>query len=155
MPAGSSGSSLARAGYRVGRILGRVLDFVDRVPPWLVLGALVVLGWVIAAESGRIAPHDGPLYYHGGTEPGTTRPAGCSATAHSAHGDRLRLSASDRPDRPNRGREPPRRPPLDRRVQPARLAPIAFLCVYGIARMFASRGFAYPRRSPGSSHRSR
>ncbi len=66
MPAGSSDSSLGRAAYRVGRLLARLLGFVERVPPWLVLGALVIVGWAIASEAGRIAPHDGPVYYHGG-----------------------------------------------------------------------------------------
>ena len=144
MPAGSSGSSLARAGYRVGRILGRVLDFVDRVPPWLVLGALVVLGWVIAAESGRIAPHDGPLYYHGGD--GTYYYSSAWMLGHGVlpltaigYGYPLLIAPIAAIAGPNAIAGMPAIIAFNQLV----LAPIALLCVYGIARMLAGRAYAY------------
>ena len=144
MPAGSSGSSLARAGYRVGRILGRVLDFVDRVPPWLVLGALVVLGWVIAAESGRIAPHDGPLYYHGGD--GTYYYSSAWMLGHGVlpltaigYGYPLLIAPIAAIAGPNAIAGMPAIIGFNQLV----LAPIALLCVYGIARMLAGRAYAY------------
>src|SRR5215471_12748591 len=64
--AAGSASALGRAGYRTGRALGHAQLFVERLPPWLVLGLLVLADWGVTAEIARIASHNGPVYYTGG-----------------------------------------------------------------------------------------
>jgi hypothetical protein len=144
VPAGASDSSLARAAYRIGRILGRALAFVERLPPWLVLGSLVVVGWAITAEAGRIAPHDGPLYYHGGD--GTYYYSTAWMLAHGViplssigYGYPLLLAPIAGIAGPNLLAGMPAVIALNQLL----LAPAALLGIYGIVRMLAGRAYAY------------
>src|SRR3954463_7480473 len=65
-PAAGAASALGRAAYRTGRALGHFQVLVERLPPWLVLGVLVLADWGVMAEIARISAHNGPVYYHGG-----------------------------------------------------------------------------------------
>jgi hypothetical protein len=137
-------STLARAAYRTGRVLGRVLAFVERVPPWLVLGTIVFVNWAIAAEIGRIAVHDGPLYYHGGDATwywtsAWTLAHGSIPYASIGYGYPLLIAPIAAIAGPNLLTGLPAVIVFDQVV----LAPIAIVCVYGIARLLAGRAYAY------------
>jgi hypothetical protein len=143
-PAAAPPTALGRAAYRTGRVLGRAQAFVERVPPWLVLGAVVVLNWAIVAEVGRIALHDGPLWYHGGD--GTWYYTTAWSLGHGripyamlGYGYSLLIA----PIAAIAG------PSLLAAMAPIIvfnqlvLAPVAIVCVYGLARLLGGRVFAY------------
>ena len=118
---------------------------VERIPPWTVLGAIMLVGWGVAVAAGRIAGHDGWLYYHGGDGTWYYTTSWVLGNGHiPTRRHRLRLSAPDRPDRRDRRLEPARRHPrrssssTSSSSRRSRLA-----CIYGITRMFASRLYAY------------
>jgi hypothetical protein len=135
---------VARAAHRAGRELGRLDLLTARVEPWMVLGPLVVLGWLVAALVARDAMHSGRLYSSGGD--GTTTYTTAWLLAHG------RI-----PYGPTGYAYPLLLAPLARIAGPSMLAglpaaivvnvavlgPVALLCVYGIARTISGRRFAY------------
>jgi hypothetical protein len=137
-------SILGRVAHRTGRVLARTQHFVESVPPWLVLGCLVVVSWVVAGESARIAHHNGPMYYHGGD--GTFYYSTAWALGHGViplsaigYGYSLLIAPIAALAGPSLVAGLPGIIALNQLV----LAPIALLCVYGIARMLAGRVYAY------------
>jgi len=142
--ADSTDSILGRVAHRTGRALARTQHFVEGLPPWLVLGCLIVAGWIVAGESARIAHHDGPLYYHGGD--GTFYYSTAWALGHGViplsaigYGYSLLIAPIAALAGPSLVAGLPGIIALNQLV----LAPIALLCVYGIARMLAGRVYAY------------
>jgi hypothetical protein len=143
----ATGSALGHAAYRAGRTLGHAEVLARRLPvppPWLVLGALVLASWGIVAEVGRIAAHDGPLYYHGGA--GTWYYTTSWALVHGrlpnvsiGYGYPLLIAPFVRSAGPSLLRGLPSIIGFNQIV----LTPIALLCVYGIVRTVASRWYAY------------
>jgi hypothetical protein len=138
---------LEQTGYRAGRLLGRAEVLVRRLPtprPWMVLGALVLASWGIAAEVGRIAQHDGWYYYAGADDTWYYTTAWAIAHGHVplariGYGYSLLLVPIARAAGPDM---------IDglRSIiffNQLVLAPIALLCIYGITRSFASRRYAY------------
>jgi hypothetical protein len=143
----AAGGSLAQAAVRAGRLLGRAELLVRRAPvppPWLVLGALVVANWGIAAEAGRIAQHDGRLYYNGGDSTWYYTTAWSLGSGHiplasTGYGYSLLIAPIARLAGPSLLAGSPWIIGFNQLV----LGPIALLCIYGIVRMFASRWYAY------------
>jgi hypothetical protein len=135
---------LGRAAYRLGRLVGRAQYAVERVPPWSVLGLLILANWGVAAEVARIAQHDGPLFYHGGD--GTTyytsawmMGQGLIPFTTIGYGYPILLAPIAAVAGPNLLAGLPGIIAFNQLV----LAPVALLCVYGIARMLAGRAYAY------------
>jgi hypothetical protein len=136
-------STLGHLAYRTGRLLGRVEAAADRVPPWAILAALTVASWVVAAEAGRIAAHDGWLYYNGGDATwyyttAWTIASGHIPTASIGYGYPLLLV----PIALVAGRSVLDAIPAIVVFNQLVLAPVALVCVYGIVRMYASRWYA-------------
>jgi hypothetical protein len=143
-PTGTSDSSLGRGAYRVGRVLGRTLAFVERAPPWLVLALLLLLTWGIAAEVGRTALHNGALYYNGGDS------TWYYTTAWSLGNGTMPLSAIGygyplllAPIAAVAGANVVAALPAIMAFNVVVLAPVALACIYGIVRMLAGRAYAY------------
>jgi hypothetical protein len=61
-------SRVGRAAYATGRALGRVDVVTARIPPWLVLGPLLVASWAVTAGVAHAAVHTGWLFHLGGDE---------------------------------------------------------------------------------------
>jgi hypothetical protein len=142
--AGAGYSILARAAYRIGRSLGHVEVVVERMPPWVLLGALILADWAIAAEVGRIALHDGPLYYHGGDGTWYYTSAWLLGTgrlpyAAISFGYPLLIAPIAAIAGPSMLDGLPAIIAFNQLV----LAPLALLCTYGIVRMMAGRCYAY------------
>jgi hypothetical protein len=138
---------IAKVAVQAGRVLGRAELLVRRIPeppPWLVLGMLVVANWGIAAEAGRIAQHDGRLYYNGGDNTWYYTTAWSLGSGHIplasiGYGYSLLIAPIARLAGPS----PLAGSPWIIGFNQLVLAPIALLCIYGIVRMFASRWYAY------------
>lgn len=142
-PAGSA-SPLGRAAYRTGRALAHAQLVVERLPPWLVLGALVLLNWGIVAEVARIAQHDGPLYYHGGDGTWYYTTAWSLGNGHIpyallGYGYPLLLAPITAITGPSLLAGLPAIIVFNQLV----LAPVAIACVYGMARFLGGRLFSY------------
>ena len=137
----------SRAAYRARRLLARGDLLVGRLPtprPWMVLAALTVVSWGIAAEVGRIAQHDGWYYYNGGDSSWYYTTAWVLAHGHLppaeiSYGYPLLIAPFAGIAGPNILDGLPSIVIFNELV----LAPIALLCVYGITRTFASRFYAY------------
>ena len=141
---GAADSALGRTAYRTGRLLGRTLAFVDRVPPWLVLGSLVLLTWGIASEAARIALHNGTLYYNGGEATSyytTSWSLGHGTMPFSEIGYGYPLLTA--PIAAFAGASMLAALPAIIAFNLMVLAPIALLCIYGIVRMLAGRAYSY------------
>jgi hypothetical protein len=141
---GVADSAPGRVAYHVGRLLGRGLAFVERVPPWLVLGSLLLLSWGIAAEVGRIALHNGPLYHNAGD--GTWYYTTSWSLGHGTmplsvigYGYPLLIAPIAAAAGANMLAALPAIIAFNLLV----LAPVALLCVYGIVRMLAGRAYSY------------
>jgi len=135
--------TLERLAYRAGRVLGRI-QALPAPPPWIVLGALVVASWGIAAEAGRVARHNGWLYYHGGTGTWYYTSAWALGNGHLpraslGYGYPLLIAPFARIAGASMLDGLPWIIAFNQLV----LAPIALLSLYGIVRMFASRWYAY------------
>jgi hypothetical protein len=138
---------LAQTAVRAGRALGRAELFVRRIPqppPWLVLGALVVASWGIAAEAGLIAQHDGRLYYNGGDSTWYYTTAWALGNGHLplaaiGYGYSLLIAPFAAIAGPNILNGMPWIIAFNQLV----LAPIALVSIYGIVRLFAGRWYAY------------
>ena len=105
-------------------LLGRLDLLTARIPPWAVLGPLVVAGWLVVAFVARAAVHTGWLYYDGGDESWYYTSAwmlGHGQLPYSAigYGYSIVLGAA----RAARGAEHPRRASLRDRVQRGRARP--------------------------------
>jgi hypothetical protein len=143
-PAAAGRSSLARAAYRIGRLLGQAEVAVERLPPWAVLTGLVVADWAVVAEIGRIALHNGPLYVHGGDGTWYYTSAWLMGTgrlpyAAISYGYPLLIAPIAATAGPSMLDGLPAIIAFNQVV----LAPIALVCVYGIVRMLAGRAYAY------------
>jgi len=117
---------------------------VERIPPWTVLGAIMLVGWGVAVAAGRIAGHDGWLYYHGGDGTWYYTTSWVLGNGHIppaliSYGYPLLIAPIARIAGSNVLDGIPAVIVFNQIV----LAPIALLCVYGITRMFASRLYAY------------
>ena len=138
---------LSQAAVRAGRVLGRADLLVRRMPQpptWLVLGALVIAGWGIAAESSRVALHNGWLYSNGGDDTWYYTSAWALAHGHLplasiSYGYPLLIAPFALIAGPNLLHGLPWIVLFNQLV----LAPIALVSIYGIVRMFASRWYAY------------
>ncbi|HWE82562.1 MAG TPA: hypothetical protein VG265_13010 [Gaiellaceae bacterium] len=141
------GSRLSRGAYLAGRRLGRVALLARRAPtppPWAVLAALVVANWVVLLEIARIASHDGWLYFQGGDATWYYTSAWLIAHGHLpfasiGYGYSVLIAPIAYFAGPNMLDGLPAIVVFDLAV----LAPIALLCVYGIARMIGGRAFGY------------
>jgi hypothetical protein len=143
-PAAAPATTLGRGAYRTGRMLGRVQVFVEGLPPWLILGALVLADWGVMAEIARISRHNGPVYYHGGDANWYYTSAwelasGRIPYASIGFGFPLVTAPIAKIAGPSLVAGLPAIIALNIIV----LAPIALLCVYAIARMLAGRVYAY------------
>jgi hypothetical protein len=142
--AGSGSSSLSRASYHAGRLLGRASAVVERVPPWSVLFGLMLLDWGIVAEVGRISAHNGPVYYHGGDSNWYYTSSwelanGRIPYGRISYGFPLVTAPIAKIAGPNLVAGLPAVIAFNQLV----LAPIALLSIYGIARTLGGRGYAY------------
>ncbi|HUY71625.1 MAG TPA: hypothetical protein VMV08_05245, partial [Gaiellaceae bacterium] len=54
---GSAQTRVARLARGTGRLLGRLEALTARIPPWAVLGPLVVAGWLVVAFVAHGAVH--------------------------------------------------------------------------------------------------
>jgi hypothetical protein len=143
-PAASPATTLGRAAYRTGRMLGHAQVLVERVPPWLVLGLLVIADWAVMAEIARISRHNGPVYYHGGDANWYYTSAwelasGRIPYASIGFGFPLVTAPIAKIAGPSLVAGLPAIIALNILV----LAPIALLCIYAIGRMLAGRVYAY------------
>jgi len=143
-PAASPPSAFGRAAYRAGRFLGRVEMLVEWVPPWIVLGVLVLADWGVMAEIARISVHNGPVYYHGGDSNWYYTSAwelasGRIPFASIGYGVPLVTAPIAAIAGPSLVAGLPAIIALNIIV----LTPIALLCIYAIARMLAGRIYAY------------
>ena len=116
----------------------------ERIPPWAALGAIMVVGWGIAVAAGRIAGHDGWLYYHGGDGTWYYTTAwvlgnGHIPTAGIGFGYPLLIAPIAGIAGSNLLDGIPAIVIFNQLV----LAPIALVSIYGITRMFASRLYGY------------
>jgi hypothetical protein len=137
-------TALGRAAYRTGRLLARAQILVERVPPWLVLGVLVLADWGVMAEIARISVHNGPVYYHGGDSNWYYTTAwelanGRIPFASIGYGFPLVTAPIAKVAGPSFVAGLPAIFAFNFLV----LTPIALLCIYGIARMLAGRIYAY------------
>ena len=133
-----------KVSYRIGRLLGRIEVAVERIPPWTVLGAIMLVGWGVAVAAGRIAGHDGWLYYHGGDGTWYYTTAWVLGNGHipaAAIGYGYPLLIA--PIAGIAGSSLLAGIPAIVIFNQLVLAPIALVCIYGITRMFASRSYAY------------
>ena len=133
-----------KVSYRVGRLLGRIEVAAERIPPWTVLGTIMLVGWAVAIAAGRIAGHDGWLYYHGGDGTWYYTTAWALGNGHVpaaviGYGYPLLIA----PIAVIAGSSLLAGIPAVVIFNQVVLAPIALACVYGITRMFASRSYAY------------
>ena len=133
-----------KVSYRAGRLLGRIAVTAERIPPWTVLGAIMLVGWGVAVAAGRIAGHDGWLYYHGGDGTWYYTTAWVLGNGHIpaaviGYGYPLLIA----PIAGIAGSSLLDGIPAVVIFNQLVLAPIALVCIYGITRMFASRLYAY------------
>jgi hypothetical protein len=133
-----------KVSYRAGRLLGRIVLTAERIPPWTALGAIMLVGWGVAVAAGRVAGHDGWLYYHGGDGTWYYTTAwvlgnGHIPTAVIGYGYPLLIA----PIAGIAGSSLLDGIPAVVIFNQLVLAPIALVCIYGITRMFASRLYAY------------
>ena len=140
-------SRVGRLACLAGRELGRADALVRRLPtpkPWVVLGALVVADWAVMLEVARIAQHDGWLYFHGGDATWYYSSAWIVAHGHIPWGAiSYGYSVLIAPIADFAGPNILHALPAIVVFNTVVLAPIALLCIYGIARMLGGRGFAY------------
>jgi hypothetical protein len=130
--------------YRVGRLLGRIEVTAERIPPWAVLGVILLVGWGVAVAAGRIAGHDGWLYYHGGDGTWYYTTAWALGNGHipaAVIGFGYPLLTA--PIAGIAGSNLLDGIPAIVVFNQLVLAPIALICIYGITRTFASRSYAY------------
>jgi hypothetical protein len=133
-----------KVSYRAGRLLGRIAVTAERIPPWTALGAIMLVGWGVAVAAGRIAGHDGWLYYHGGDGTWYYTTAWVLGNGHVpaaviGYGYPLLIA----PIAGIAGSSLLDGIPAVVVFNQLVLAPIALACIYGITRMFASRLYAY------------
>jgi hypothetical protein len=126
------------------RTLGRADVLTRRIPPWAVLGPLLVGGWLVALYVGHAAVHSGWLYYESGDATWYWTTAwmlahGLLTTTRIGYGYSLLIA------------------PLARIAGPSMLAglryvivlnvvvlgPLALLCIYGIGKAIGGRRYAY------------
>ena len=141
---GVADSTLGRIAYGTGRLLGRALAFVERMPPWLVLGSLLLLTWGIAAEAARVALHNGTLYYNAGDGSRyytTSWSLGNGTMPLSVIGYGYPLLIA--PIAAVAGANMLAAMPAIIAFNLVVLAPIALLSVYGIVRTLAGRAYSY------------
>ncbi len=135
---------LPKVPYRIGRLLGRVEVTVERIPPWAALGAIMLVGWGVAIAAGRIAAHDGWLYYHGGDGTWYYTTAWALGNGHIpagviGFGYPLLIAPIAAIAGSNLLDGIPAIVIFNQLV----LAPIALVCIYGITRLLAGRAYAY------------
>ncbi len=135
---------LARAARGAGRLLGRLDLLTARIPPWAVLGPLVVAGWLVVAYVAHAAVHTGWLYYNGGDASwyyttAWTLAHGQLPYSAIGYGYSMVLAPFARIAGPSMLAGLPYAIVFNAVV----LGPIALLCVYGIAKLIAGRRFAY------------
>ena len=130
--------------HRAAAPVRRAARAVMSLPVWVVLGVVLVSQWIVVAIVASIAPHNGFSYYSGGDDTWYYTSAwvlghGHIPQAYVGYGSSFLLA------------------PLARLAGPSLVAglpfvvafnvivlwPIALLCVYGIAKAIAGRGFAY------------
>jgi hypothetical protein len=110
----------------------------------MVLAALIVADWGIVAEVGRISSHNGPVYYHGGDSNWYYTTSwelanGRLPYAWISYGFSLVTAPIAMVAGPSLVAGLPAVIAFNQLV----LAPIALLCIYGIARTLGGRGYAY------------
>lgn len=137
-------STVGRAAYRAGRAIGHLQVLIERLPSWLVLGVLVLADWGVMAEIARISAHNGPVYYHGGDSNWYYTSAWELANGRIpygviGYGFPLITAPIAGIAGPSLIAGLPGMIALNLIV----LAPIALMCVYGIARMLGGRLYAY------------
>jgi hypothetical protein len=134
---------LSRIAYRAGRLLGRIDVLTARIEPWMVLGPLVVVGWLVVGFVAHAAVHTGWLYSSGnGRESFTTAwllAHGHAPYTHLGYGYALLLAPIARIT----GGDMLSALPAIVVFNVVVLAPIALLCVYAIAKPIAGRRWAY------------
>jgi hypothetical protein len=152
MPAGSGTvpsadlgrSNVARVAHRVGRTLGRLDALAGRIRPWMVLAPLVIASWLVMLGVGIAAKHDGWIYYHGGDGTWYYTTAwvlghGHIPASNIGYGYPILIA----PLAAIGGPSMLAGMPLVVLFNAIVLAPIALLCIYGLARAFGGRRFAY------------
>jgi hypothetical protein len=140
-------SQRERLARLIGAGLGRVRLLIGRLPtpkPWLVLTALVVAGWAVTLEVGRIAQHNGWFYFHGGDATWYYTSAWVLGQGHIPQGSigywySLLLAPIAHFAGPNILVAMPWIVVFNVVV----LAPIALLSIYGITCMIGGRSFGY------------
>ena len=135
---------VARIARGTGRLLGRLDVATARIPPWAVLGPLVVAGWLVVAFVAHAAVHTGWLYYNGGDATwyyttAWTLAQGQLPYGAIGYGYSMVLAPFARIAGPSMLAGLPYAILFNVIV----LGPIALLSVYGIAKLIAGRRFAY------------
>ncbi|HEY4346301.1 MAG TPA: hypothetical protein VGM80_01850 [Gaiellaceae bacterium] len=135
---------VSRAAASVGRTLGRIDLLTARIPPWMVLVPLAVLGWLVVAFVARVAVHSGPLYYNGGDATWYYTTSWMLGNGHIpyasiGYGYSMLLAPFARIAGPNMVAGLPYAIAINVLV----LGPIALCCIYGLAKEIAGRRYAY------------
>jgi hypothetical protein len=143
-PALAPPTRAGRAGRAAGRLLGRLDLLTARIPPWAVLGPLVVVGWLVVLFVARAAVHTGWLYYNGGDgtwyyTTGWVLAHGHIPYASIGYAYPMLLAPLARIAGPNMLAGLPYAIAVNTIV----LGPLALVCIYGIAKQIAGRRFAY------------
>jgi hypothetical protein len=141
---GGAPTPVFRAALGAGRLLGRLDLLTARIRPWMVLGPLVVLTWGVMAFVFQASVHNGWLHYDSGD--GTWYYTTAWQLAHAripisaiGYGYPLALAPLARIAGPNMLAGMPYVVVFNALV----LAPVALLCVYGLAKLLAGQRFAY------------
>ncbi len=145
LPAVSGATTrLGRLAHRAGRGIGRLDVTTARVPPWAVLGPLVVLEWLVAGFVAHAAVHTGRLYSSVGEGTTSYATAWLLAHGHVPYGSggfayALLLAPIARLAGPVMLAGVPAAVVLNLAV----FGPLALTCIYGIAKTVAGRRYAY------------
>jgi hypothetical protein len=135
---------LSEAARRTGRLVGRLDVLTARIPPWAVLGPLVVCTWLVMLAVAMAAKHSGWLYYESGDGTWYYTSAWVLGHGHVPYGSigygySLLVAPLAAIGGPNMlvGL------PLIIVFNAVVLAPIALLCIYGLTKAIGGRRFAY------------
>jgi hypothetical protein len=125
-------------------VLGRVDVATARIPAWAILAPLVVVGWLVAAYVAHAAVHSGRLYYESGDATWYWTTAwmlahGLLPVTSIGYGYAMLLAPFARIAGPSMLAGLPYVIFLNVAV----IAPLALLCIYGIAKALGGRRFAY------------